>query len=233
MGKSKMKTGIFLISLLAAILVMAPVCVKKNRFEISDIETFFNMTTASDRNPDNCDLYYRRNIRPVIKGRFPVVLERAYQYTGKTAYSLVELKGIIRCALLKNAAEAKTMDDAKQAIQLIVPTLDGMGADHSEVFTRIKTADSPDVFSGMAKTLCGELAEICLKDIEVTRSQNSALAEKRLIDLRFLILGLPENESEVVNITRIVWDELNANVNDIQIDKVRELLRGAYPSLML
>jgi hypothetical protein len=208
-------------------------CAGREEITLPAVEGFYAFSGLPEKAPRDCEKYFRKHLKNALKSRTPDVLEKAYQYTGKSSYTSRELRGIVRCSLFELAAGAKSMEEVKVSIALLTPALDGMGTDRTGSWTRLKEAADPGAFAGLLKTLTGELVEICLKDIDTLRSPNPDSAEKRLADLRYLLLALPEGESEVVNITRIVWDELNSDVNDVQLEKVRELLRGAYPALVL
>jgi hypothetical protein len=208
-------------------------CSGKKEISLSAAEGFYALSSVPEKNPKDCENYFRKYLKNALKARVPEVLEKAYQYTGKSSYSPWELRGILRCALIDLAGKVRTMEEAKTALALLAPALEGMGADKAVSHARLGEAADPGAFTGFLKTLVGELADICLRDVEALKPKDPEAAEKRLTDLRFLLLALPEGESEVVNITRIVWDELNGDVNDVQLDKVRELLRGAYPALVL
>jgi len=220
-------------ALFAAVILLFSGCGKKAEITLSAVEGFYALSGASEKAVKECDKYFRKELKDALKAQTPDVLEKAYQYSGKSVYAPWELRGIVRCAVIELAGKIKTMEEAKSAVSLLEPSLEGMGADRAGSYARLKAAADPGAFTGLLKPVVGELAEVCLKDIDTLRSKDAAAAEKRLTDLRYLLLALPEGESEVVNITRIVWDELNSDVNDIQIDKVRELLRGAYPALVL
>lgn len=205
-------------------------CAKKVTLQRETVEFFSKLLTKGSNNPE-CGRFYKKSIKPAIKTESPEVLERVYQYTGQTEYSTVEMGAILRMALLEKAYHVNSMEEAQKTLQLLAPMLNIPEIERSLSFTKIKTAPDYKSFSALAKTMTFELAELCLLNIDSLRKDREEEAEQTLLTLRFLILSLPESESEVVNITRILWDELNVKANDIQLDKVRELLKGAFPLL--
>ncbi|MFH0921385.1 MAG: hypothetical protein V1913_13615 [Fibrobacterota bacterium] len=207
-------------------------CVKKAPLSEKAVTEFYTLVSG-EAGDAAVRKYYQKHIKPSLKAFNPAALERVFQYTHRTDYTAAELKGGVRLALLMDLQKAASPAAVAQALGLLMPALPKGGAGQAGLLDSLRAYTGAPRHTRLCALLAAGLMTQSLSGLEQTRPASPETAQRHLADFRFALLALPEDQSEVLDITRIVWQETFADVNEINLDRLRNILKGAYPGLFV
>jgi hypothetical protein len=192
------------------------------------VEQYFRASSPDNVDDMACRDCYGKRIGPALEKRFPALLEKARRFADRADFPPAETRGLIRIALLEKAAGA---EDGQTAAELLKPAIADFLAMDSLLLSGLSPAPDRAAVEKAVPALAARLTLLCLGQVEINRSRSESEAERYRADLKMMFLFLPEKTSTVANITGLLYAQADRNVNDINVEEISNLLKGAYPGM--
>lgn len=189
---------------------------------------FINASGPDKNDTAGLALLYRKKILPALKKQCPLLLEKAAFYSPGPGFRASEARGLLQAALL---SKAQGMEKGSEAAAILAPALPEFLTLDTSLLSGLDSLQGGEAVENGVNRLTARLASLSLGQMEIQRSRSEATAQRHLEVLRALVLALPEEKSQVANATAMLREKLNRNPNDIRIEEILDLMKGAYPGL--
>lgn len=209
-----------------------PSCARQGSWDPQAIQEFYAMPCADSASDLACRKLFDRKIRPSLEFEAPGTMQQIKRLQGGRDPGAGGLGGILRSALFETALKAADRKSAGLALSLLIPALKGVANDPSPLKDSLAAFGDSARFRRNLLLLAGEMAAVSLRGLDSLRLSRPAEAGKRVTDLRYLMLFIPENESVVAGGAGLLWEALDREVNAIDIARVSELLKASWPALI-
>ncbi|OGJ89661.1 MAG: hypothetical protein A2268_07065 [Candidatus Raymondbacteria bacterium RifOxyA12_full_50_37] len=208
-------------------------CASKQPLTAETVREFMAMSAPAASKISDCESFFRRRIAPFLRDRHSGILALEQGIPGKKAFSQSRARNLLRCGLLKDALQANSRDQAKKEMELLMPAIVEFDPAYTKLHTLAEEFGNVDEYR---KEACRTVAGISLALLDYigrTRASSPGAAERAAEETLFFCLALPIEKSPLTTAQTLLINGLAKNVQEIKLDEVADIIKGAFPEYFL